>query len=75
MNILIGDIGNTTSKICLIEIKTLKVKKINYFNSNRFLSKNFINKMINKVTKKKILINMLYFLVWYLNIHLCLKKT
>ena len=53
MNILIGDIGNTTSKICLIEIKTLKVKKINYFNSNRFLSKNFINKMINKVTKKK----------------------
>ena len=53
MNILIGDIANTTSKICLIEIKTLKVKKINYFNSNRFLSKNFINKMINKVTKKK----------------------
>ena len=53
MNILIGDVGNTTSKICLIEIKTLKVKKINYFNSNRFLSKNFINKMINKVVKKK----------------------
>ena len=53
MNILIGDIGNTTSKICLIEIKTLKVKKINYFNSNRILSKNFINKMMNKVIKKK----------------------
>ena len=53
MNILIGDIGNTTSKICLIEIKTLKVKKINYFCSNRILSKNFINKMINKVVKKK----------------------
>ena len=53
MNILIGDIGNTTSKICLIEIKTLKVKKINYFNSNRILSKNFINKMMNKVMKKK----------------------
>ncbi len=53
MNILIGDIGNTTSKICLIEIKTLKVKKINYFNSNRIISKNFINKMMNKVFKKK----------------------
>jgi type III pantothenate kinase len=53
MNILIGDVGNTTSKICLIEIKTLKVKKINYFNSNRILSKNFINKMMNKVIKKK----------------------
>ena len=53
MNILIGDIGNTTSKICLIEIKTLKVKKINYFNSNRIISKNFINKMMNKVIKKK----------------------
>ena len=53
MNILIGDIGNTTSKICLIEIDTLKIKKINYFNSNKILSKNFINKMMNKVFKKK----------------------
>ena len=53
MNILIGDIGNTTSKICLIEIDTLKIKKINYFNSNKIISKNFINKMMNKVFKKK----------------------
>ena len=53
MNILIGDIGNTTSKICLIEIDTLKIKKINYFDSNKILSKNFINKMMDKVFKKK----------------------
>ena len=53
MNLLIGDIGNTTSKICLIEIKTLKVKKINYFNSDRLISKSFIKKMMNKIIKRK----------------------
>ena len=53
MNLIIGDIGNTTSKICLIEIKTLKVKKINYFNSDRLISKSFIKKMMNKIIKRK----------------------
>jgi len=53
MNLLIGDIGNTTIKICLAEIKSLKVKKINYFNSSKLSSKNFIKKIINKIIKKK----------------------
>ena len=44
MNALIGDIGNTTTKICLIEIKTFKVKKIIYFNSINITSKNFFKK-------------------------------
>ena len=34
MNILIGDIGNTITKICLLEKKRLKVKKIVYINDN-----------------------------------------
>ena len=53
MYLLIGDIGNTTIKICLAEIKSLKVKKINYFNSSKLSSKNFIKKIINKIIKKK----------------------
>jgi len=53
MNALIGDIGNTTTKICLIEIKTFKVKKIINFNSNNISSKNFLKKNFSKILKKK----------------------
>jgi len=28
MNVLIGDIGNTITKLCLVAIKTHKVKKM-----------------------------------------------
>ena len=48
MNVLIGDIGNTTTKICLIGSKTFKIKKINYFTSNKLTSRNFLKKKIKK---------------------------
>jgi len=51
MNALIGDIGNTITKICLIEIKTFKVKKIIYFNSCNISSKNFLRKKLRKIVK------------------------
>ena len=54
MNVLIGDIGNTTTKICLIEIKTFKVKKIISFSSNNISSKNFLKKNFKKNSQKKI---------------------
>ena len=38
MNVLIGDIGNTNTKICLIELKTFKIKKLIYFSSNNIYS-------------------------------------
>ena len=53
MHVLIGDIGNTTTKICLIEINTFKIKKVIYFASNNIFSKNFLKKNINKIIKKK----------------------
>ena len=53
MNALIGDIGNTVTKICLIEIKTFKIKKIIYFNSNYISSKNFLKKKLKKILKKE----------------------
>ena len=57
MNVLIGDIGNTNTKICLIEYKTLKIKKIIYFNSKNILAKNFLKKTLKKGIKNKIFIN------------------
>ena len=53
MNALIGDIGNTITKICLIDVNNFKIKKILYFdskniNSNYLLKKNFI-----KILKKE----------------------
>ena len=51
MYVLIGDIGNTTTKICLIEKNTLKVKKIVYFNSNNISSKKFLNNKFKKIIK------------------------
>ena len=53
MNALIGDIGNTNTKICLIELKTFKIKKIIYFNSNIISSKNFLKKKLDTIIRKK----------------------
>ena len=46
MYILIGDIGNTITKICLINTNNFKVKKIIYLNSK--------NIPINTILKKKL---------------------
>ena len=53
MYALIGDIGNTITKICLIEIKTFKVKKMVYFKSNNISSKIFLYNSLKKIIKKK----------------------
>ena len=52
MNALIGDIGNTTTKVCLIDIHSFAFKKIVYFNSNKILSKKFLINKLNKTFKK-----------------------
>ena len=53
MNFIIGDIGNTNTKICLIEFKTFKIKKTIYFNSDNITSQNFLKKNLKKIIKKK----------------------
>ena len=55
MKVLIGDIGNTITKICLVEIKSLKIKKIIYFNSNNISSKNSLKKELKKIIKNKLI--------------------
>ena len=53
MNVLIGDIGNTYTKICLVELNSLKIKKIIFFNSKNITSVNFLKQQINKILINK----------------------
>ena len=52
MNVIIGDIGNTTSKICLLESKNYKIKRIIYFNSNKIYSIKYLEKIFKKIIKE-----------------------
>ena len=51
MKAIIGDIGNTITKICLI--KDFKIEKIIYFNSSKILFNSFLKKKFKKMIKKK----------------------
>ena len=53
MNIIIGDIGNTITKICLVENKNYKIKKIVFFNSNKIYSKKNLTSIFKKIIKNK----------------------
>ena len=53
MNIIIGDIGNTITKICLVESKNYKIKKIVFFNSNKIYSKKNLTSIFKKIIKNK----------------------
>ena len=56
MHAIIGDIGNTVTKICLIEVKTFKVKKIIYFNSTKKHSTKFLSNIFKKVINRNLVI-------------------
>tara|TARA_B100000029_G_scaffold262422_1_gene258612 strand:- start:2093 stop:2872 length:780 start_codon:yes stop_codon:yes gene_type:complete len=55
---IIGDIGNTVTKISLLETNNFKIKKTIYFHSNKILSNNYlkikISKLVNNATLNKI---------------------
>ena len=53
MNIIIGDIGNTVIKICIIDVKSFKIKKELHFVSNKVYSQKFLNKKIKSIKKYK----------------------
>ena len=50
---LIGDIGNTITKVCLIENITFKIEKISYFNSNKINSYYYLRKNLKKIIKNR----------------------
>ena len=53
MKILIGDIGNTVTKFCIIETNNYIIKKTMYLDTNEILSRNFLEKKLKKFFKKK----------------------
>ena len=55
MHAIIGDIGNTVTKVCLIDINTCKVKKTISFNTEKSFSINFLHKIFKKFLRNKIL--------------------
>ena len=55
MYAIIGDIGNTVTKICLIDINKCKVKKTINFNTDKSFSINFLQRILKKFLKNKIL--------------------
>ena len=75
MNVLIGDIGNTITKICLIESKHFKIKKIVYFDSKYIYKKNFLKKKISKIIKKQKISNFSLFSSVVPKYYLILKKS
>ena len=52
INILIGDIGNTETKICLVDVNTFKVKKVFHFKSKKILSEYFLKNFFKVILKK-----------------------
>jgi len=52
MNVIIGDIGNTITKISLVQLKNFKIKKIIYFNSQKIYSNNNLKLIFKKIIKK-----------------------
>ncbi len=55
MNAIIGDIGNTSTKVCLIDTQDFKIKKTIYFDSQYIYSKNYLKKTFKKIIEKKTL--------------------
>ena len=51
MNLLIGDVGNTVTKLSIVDEKKFKIKKIIYFPSTEIRSKNKLKKNLEKVLK------------------------
>ena len=53
MNLLIGDVGHTVTKLSIVDKKKFEIKKIVYFPSIRINSKKILKKNLDKLIKNK----------------------
>ena len=53
MEVMIGDIGNTITKICLLNINKFKPKKIIYINKKEITSRILLKKKFKKILRNK----------------------
>jgi type III pantothenate kinase len=59
MNYLVGDIGNTSTKVCILNDK-FKIVKSFYFETIRIDKKNYLNKLLNNYLNKNLNPNLLF---------------
>ena len=57
MYILIGDIGNTVTKLCLVDVRTYKLNNIVYLSSKGILNKKILKNTFKKIFSKKNIIH------------------
>ena len=50
---IVGDIGNTLTKICLINLKSFKIQKSIYLDTSKIYSKNYLKKKLHTLIKNK----------------------
>ena len=53
MQYIVGDIGNTSTRICLIN-KKHKIKKSFIFDTKKIFSKNYVKNILKKFIKRKV---------------------
>jgi len=59
MNYIVGDIGNTSTKVCILNNKFKIVKSFN-FETNRIAKKNYLKKNLNNYLNKRLNPNLLF---------------
>jgi type III pantothenate kinase len=74
MNIIFGDIGNTLTKICLVNNKKFKINKTFYFKSSDILIKKLLSKNIKKIIKNRSLYKVAIFSSVAPNYELIMRK-
>ena len=57
MYILIGDVGNTVTKLCLVDVRTYKLNNIVYLSSKGILNKKILKNTFKKIFSKKNIIH------------------
>ena len=53
MDFIVGDIGNTSTRICLIN-KSLRIKKSIFFDTKKIFSQKYVKKTFNKLSNKNL---------------------
>ncbi len=74
MEAIIGDIGNTITKICIIQLNNFKIKKLIYFDSKNINSKKFLKKKFANIINKKKIIKVCLFSSVVPNYEFLMKK-
>ena len=66
MNFIVGDIGNTSTRICLLNDRS-KILRSVIFNTKNIFLRGYINKIFKKLFRKNVKKDTLFFWLIYFN--------